>query len=107
MALFADMIKHHQPDMVLIQEGRASRLTPLFSGDNWQFMCNFGLCIASKQPFNYLNSLSREKLIGWGDYAAFNQFMIEDKVFSIANVHLITPRSAIACDFNRSTQHID
>lgn len=96
LKLIIEMIKQNNPDILLFQEGRSSKLSPLFTDKNWQFMCNFGLCIASKIPFHYLNSLSREHLIGWGDYAAFYQFMFNNKTFNIANVHLITPRAAIA-----------
>lgn len=96
LALITGMIEQHTPDIILFQEGRPSKLAPLFANERWQFMCNFGLCIASRLPFNYLNSLSREQLIGWGDYAAFYEFLIEDTSFHIANVHLITPRAAIA-----------
>ncbi|XQW85364.1 endonuclease/exonuclease/phosphatase family protein [Thalassotalea piscium] len=88
------MVQDEQPDILLLQEAKNIKFTQWVSAE-YRTSCKGGLCIVSKLEFEEVGELNRKLINGWGNFAMLYKIKVGGREFSLANVHLETPRSVI------------
>lgn len=90
----ADLMAQHKVAVAIFQEARLEKLT-VFDTDDWQTLCDSGLCVVSKFPLEVEQTLSRNMFQGYGNFAIFYRVKLPERNLLLANVHLETPRPAL------------
>lgn len=88
------LIKDEQPDILLLQEAKNINSSEWISPEYWT-SCKGGLCIISKLDFEEVGELNRKLIDGWGNFAMLYKVNTAQGSFSLANVHMETPRTVI------------
>jgi exonuclease III len=94
------LVQDEQPDVLLLQEARNIKFSTWISPE-YQTSCKGGLCIISKLDFEEVGALSRGLIQGWGNFAMLYKIKTADGNFSLANIHLETPRTVIMSFIHR------
>jgi endonuclease/exonuclease/phosphatase family metal-dependent hydrolase len=88
------LIEDEEPDILLLQE--ANNINSASWGfSEYRVRCKGGLCIISKLDFEEVGELSRKLIDGWGNFAMLYKVNTLQGSFSLANIHLETPRTVI------------
>ena len=88
------LIQDEQPDIVLLQEAKKVDFSKWISPE-YRTSCKGGLCIVSKLDFEELGALNRKLIQGWGNFAMLYKIKTAQGDFSLANIHMETPRTVI------------
>ena len=94
------LVKNEQPDILLLQEARHSNISKWFSLE-YRTSCKSGLCIVSKLDFEEVGALHRDLIEGWGNFALLYKIKTTKGDFSLANIHMETPRAVLMSVINR------
>jgi exonuclease III len=94
------LVENEQPDILLLQEVRNTNFSEWISPE-YQTNCRGGLCILSKLTFEVTGQLSRNLIDGWGNFAMLYKIKTAQGDFSLANIHMETPRSVIMSFIHR------
>lgn len=98
-------LKDNDVDIALFQETSERTVNSLLSKE-WQIDCVSHLCIASKWPFERLDSGGRNKSLGgWGSFVTTYEIRWLTP-FQLANVHLETPRKALDSIMHRDLSNV-
>lgn len=94
------IVNNEQPDILLLQEARNINISKFVSLE-YRTSCKGGLCILSKLDFEETDALSRKLINGWGNFAMLYKIKTAQGYFSLANIHLETPRTVIMSFIHR------
>jgi vancomycin resistance protein VanJ len=88
------LVKDERPDILLLQEAQNLNFVKWLPPE-YMASCDGGLCIFSKLDFEIVAELSRKLVGGWGNFAMLYKIKTANGVFSLANVHMETPRAIL------------
>jgi vancomycin resistance protein VanJ len=88
------LIKDEIPDILLLQEAKNLNFVEWLPPE-YMASCDGGLCIVSKLDFEIVGKLSRKLVGGWGNFAMLYKIKTAQGEFSLANIHMETPRDIL------------
>ena len=88
------LVKVENPDVLLLQEANNIKSTNWLPPE-YHVNCTGGLCIISKLDFEIVDELSRKIVGGWGNFAMLYKIKTVNGEFSLANIHMETPRAIL------------
>lgn len=99
------LIEYERPDILLLQEAKNINLTE-WNLPEYQASCSGGLCIISKLEFKIIGELNRSLIGRWGNFAMLYEIKTDKGNFSLANIHMETPRSVLTSLRHRSWEQL-
>ncbi len=91
---FANLVSRLHADVVLMQEC-TERAEQAFTGSEWSFHTDDGLCLGSRLPVEEAVVRYRQNESGHGAFGARYRLRLGDARLDIVNMHLDTPRDGI------------